>query len=229
MEFHIILDAPKVPENIGFICRGMKTTGMYQLHLINPINKWKNKSWMTAFESQEFLENAIIHDSLDSVIEHVDFVIGTSAKHRATRHESVSIDDLSSKMTELLDTNIKVGVVFGSEESGLSNSQLSLCDWVSYIPIQTTYPSLNLSHATMMYCYECSKLIREGTLTAQIKEEEDEASMLALKTKSEEILNWLEIDEHPLLYQRIKDKLALASVDSQKLLLSTYRFLKRKM
>lgn len=229
MEFHIILDSPKVPENIGFICRCMKTTGMAQLHLINPINKWMKKSWMTAFQSQEFLENAIEHESLESALEHVDFAIGTSAKHRATRHESVSIDDLSTKMGKLLEDNLKVGVVMGSEESGLSNKQLSLCDWVSYIPIQTTYPSLNLSHATMMYCYECSKLNREEVAKNQEQEESEESSMLALKEKSEEILNWLEIDEHPLLYQRIKDKLALASTENQKLLLSTYRFLKRKM
>lgn len=227
MKFHIILDSPKVPENIGFICRCMKTTGMMQLHLINPINKWKEKSWMTAFQSQEFLENAIQHDTLESAIEHVDFVIGTSAKHRATRHESVSIDDLSIKMNELLDSNLKVGIIMGNEESGLSNQQLALCDWISYIPIQTTYPSLNLSHATMMYCYECSKVIRENPIENQV--DSDESSMLALKRKSEEILNWLEIDQHPLLYQRIKDKLALSSEDNQKLLLSTYRFLKRKM
>lgn len=227
MEFHIILDAPGVAENIGFICRCMKTTGMHQLHLINPLKKWKQKGWMTAFQSQEFLENAIEHETLHSAIEHVDFVIGTSAKHRATRHEAVSIDELSTKITELLETNLNIGIVLGSEESGLSNEQLSLCDWVSYIPIQTTYPSLNLSHATMMYCYECSKHIREDVSLPPKASEE--SSMLALKTKSEEILHWLEIDQHPLLYQRVKDKLALASADSQKLLLSTYRFLKRKM
>ena len=227
MEFHIILDSPKVPENIGFICRCMKTTGMSQLHLINPINKWKKKSWMTAFQSQEFLENAIEHDNLESAIEHVDFVIGTSAKHRATRHEAVSIDDLSTKIGELLDVNLKVGIVMGNEESGLSNTQLTLCDWVSHIPIQTTYPSLNLSHATMMYCYECSKLIREEVTTSE--KDLEGTSIIALKNKAEEILHWLEIDQHPLLYQRIKDKLSLASTDNQKLLLSTYRFLKRKM
>ena len=227
MEFHIILDKPKVPENIGFICRCMKTTGMGQLHLINPINKWKQKSWMTAFQSQEFLEEAILHDNLESAVRHVDFVIGTSAKHRATRHEAVSIDDLSTKMKELLDPNIKVGIVMGNEESGLSNKQLALCDWISFIPIQTTYPSLNLSHATMMYCYECSKLIREESASTEM--ESEESSMMALKEKSEEILNWLEIDQHPLLYQRIKDKLVLASIDNQKLLLSTFRFLRRKM
>lgn len=229
MQFHIILDSPGVPENIGFICRNMKTTGMSQLHLISPCKSWKKKGWNTAFQSQEFLENAILHDSLEEAIKHVDFVIGTSAKKRITRRDPVCLDDVSQLLLNKISDDTVIGLVFGSEESGLSNEQLKLCDWVSYIPITTSYPSLNLSHAVMLYTYECSKVIRNPIAPIPEYKTSNENMVSSLKSKSDEVLKWLEIDQHEVLYQRIKDRIALSQPTDQKLFLSMYRFLKRKM
>ncbi|MDR2490533.1 MAG: RNA methyltransferase [Spirochaetaceae bacterium] len=45
-------------------------------------------------------------------------------------------------------------LVFGNERTGLESEELALCDMASHIPVSGAFPSLNLSHAVQIYCYE---------------------------------------------------------------------------
>ena len=47
-----------------------------------------------------------------------------------------------------------VALVFGTERTGLESGELALCDIASHIPVSAAFPSLNLSHAVQIYCYE---------------------------------------------------------------------------
>ena len=47
-----------------------------------------------------------------------------------------------------------VALVFGNERTGLESGELALCDIASHIPVSGAFPSLNLSHAVQIYCYE---------------------------------------------------------------------------
>lgn len=227
MEYHIILVSPGVPENIGFVCRNIKTMAMTQLHLVNPCKNYLHKAKITAYQAHDVLEGAIIHNSLAEAIKDMDLVIGTTAQHRTTRKDAFAANELHDAIHKGVSPNAAIALVFGSEESGLSTEDLKLCDWVSHIPIATKYPSLNLSHAVMVYAYECSKL--DLTIKPEPASDQDDSSLAALRNKSEEILKWLEVEEHPVLYQRIKDRLMLLSKVDQKLLLSLFRFVRRKI
>lgn len=55
-----------------------------------------------------------------------------------------------------------MGILFGCEESGLSNAQLAQADLVSYLPLRVGYPSLNLGQAVMLYAYELTALLDEA-------------------------------------------------------------------
>ena len=48
----------------------------------------------------------------------------------------------------------KAALVFGNERTGLEDSELELCNFASHIPADNAFPSLNLSHAVMIYAYE---------------------------------------------------------------------------
>jgi len=48
----------------------------------------------------------------------------------------------------------KAGIVFGNERTGLEDDELELCNIASHIPVNDAFPSLNLSHAVMIYAYE---------------------------------------------------------------------------
>jgi tRNA C32,U32 (ribose-2'-O)-methylase TrmJ len=45
-------------------------------------------------------------------------------------------------------------LIFGNERTGLESAELALCDIASHIPVSGAFPSLNLSHAVQIYCYE---------------------------------------------------------------------------
>jgi tRNA/rRNA methyltransferase/tRNA (cytidine32/uridine32-2'-O)-methyltransferase len=45
-------------------------------------------------------------------------------------------------------------IVFGSERTGLEDSELDICNFASHIPVCGDQPSLNLSHAVQIYAYE---------------------------------------------------------------------------
>ena len=47
-----------------------------------------------------------------------------------------------------------LALVFGREDSGLSNEELRLCHWHVHIPTSAEYSSLNLAAAVQILCYE---------------------------------------------------------------------------
>ena len=61
-------------------------------------------------------------------------------------------------------------LVFGPEDSGLSNPEVALCDTVVTIPTSESFLSLNLAQAVMVTAYEVHMALR--TLEAQPSREE---------------------------------------------------------
>ena len=47
----------------------------------------------------------------------------------------------------------KIAILFGPEQSGLSNNDLMLCDCLFTIPSSNNYNSLNLSHSVLLMAY----------------------------------------------------------------------------
>jgi tRNA/rRNA methyltransferase len=45
-------------------------------------------------------------------------------------------------------------LVFGREDSGLTNEELALADVLTGVPMAADYPSLNLGQSVMVYCYQ---------------------------------------------------------------------------
>lgn len=159
MNVSFVLIAPAVPGNIGASARAIKTMGFNQLSLVNPCEYIGNEAQWRAHGSFDILENAKKFSDLDSATSNYDLIIGTTANtKRSAREDFVPIEQLSTLITSKKHHIENVAIVFGCEESGMSNEDLRKCDIVSTIPLKTTFPSLNLSQAVMLYAYELSKL-----------------------------------------------------------------------
>ncbi|VEC87018.1 putative RNA methyltransferase [Raoultella ornithinolytica] len=52
-------------------------------------------------------------------------------------------------------------LVFGREDSGLTNEELALADVLTGVPMVADYPSLNLGQSVMVYCYQLSALVQQ--------------------------------------------------------------------
>lgn len=207
MVITFILVNPAVPANIGAAARAMKTMGFSMMRLVNPCDHLSAEARMLAHGSNDILESAKIFSTLKEAVADQDFVIGTTARHRTKRVDYFP----AGKLTEIIQSKgksiKKVAMIFGSEESGLSNEDLTRCDLLSFVPMAKKYPSLNLSQAVMVFAYELSVLAGRKTSKGQIAK--DYPSWKALKMKTEPFLEEIGIHREDLLFTRIMERFAL--------------------
>ncbi|MEO1054896.1 MAG: tRNA/rRNA methyltransferase [Bacteroidota bacterium] len=225
MKLHFILVEPSVPENIGFCARALKTMGFDSLRLVNPNEHLSSKALKTAYESHDILKSAPVYDTLKEAIKDVDIIIGTSAKQRNTRYEYLLPNEILTHLNLKRGAMKSAAILFGREDRGLSNEEIALCDWLTYVPMATVYPSLNLAQSVMVYAYELSGL----NITTENKKEEgaNEQLQSALKREFDEIAEWLNLKDKPILFQRMKDRLLLASAGDSELILSFIKALRQ--
>jgi tRNA/rRNA methyltransferase len=60
-------------------------------------------------------------------------------------------------------------LVFGREDSGLTNEELALADVLTGVPMVADYPSLNLGQSVMVYCYQLAFAATPATSAASMK------------------------------------------------------------
>jgi tRNA/rRNA methyltransferase len=206
-----ILVEPSVPGNIGAAARALKTMGFNDLRLVNPCDYLNSDETIKfAHGSVDIIEAARVYQDVYEATKDIDLVIGTAAKRRSAVHDYYScqeIPDLLRKKGSLLSS---AGIIFGTEESGLSNEILKDCDIVSYIPMNNLYPSLNLAQAVMIYAYTLfiSGIPQES---ANMKSQ-DNKSMKALKQKATGLMNVI-MDNNDILAGRIMERLMVMGED----------------
>ncbi|NOY37500.1 MAG: tRNA/rRNA methyltransferase [Chlorobi bacterium] len=216
MEIVFILVEPAVPENIGAAARALNTMGFQELRLVKPADHLNDDARKLAHGSVHILENATLFSTLAEAVGDLDFVIGTTAKKRNIRSDYVPGDQLSSFLEQKSGIITKCGLVFGREESGLTNEEIGLCDILSTIPIAAPYPSLNLAQAVMLYAYQLSGL----KLTLQASQEAGAKEYAVLKKQVTSLLAALGISPVQPVYTRIFERLALLNNTDVHLLLS---------
>ena len=109
-----------------------------------------------------------------------------------------------------------VGILFGSEENGLTTEELLHCDLLSSIPLATSYPSLNLAHSVLIYTWE---LFRSDLQSANDSTDNPELQGL-LKEEVEQLLTNLGIAKKPIMHERIMDRVMLLSSGDTELLMT---------
>jgi TrmH family RNA methyltransferase len=151
----VILVEPSFEESIGFVARAMKNFGLSNLHLVNPIATLGPNGRMRGGHAQEVLDLVVEHSSFVEALEGLDLCIGTTAQksYDASNllRKPMTPKELGTKVKSLTGT---VGIAFGREGTGLTNSELDRCDATLTIPASSEYQTLNLSHAAAIIFYE---------------------------------------------------------------------------
>jgi len=227
MKISFIMVEPAVPENIGASARAIKTMGFENLCLVNSSNHLDKKSRILAHASGEVLENAKMYEDFNQMASDFDFLIATSAKRRRTNENYLPAEELPEFLLDRRDNFNRIGMLFGREESGLTNDEIRKCDLITYVPITNPYPSLNLSQAVMIYAYLLSAVIR--TESTESTEKNSTASLAALKEKVKELLEEIEIKQPHIIGPRIMERLSFLKKEDISLLHSTCNSLLEKM
>lgn len=207
MQIHFILVEPAVPENVGASARAIKTMGFRSLRLVKPCDHLSREARMLAHGSNDILEAAEVHNSLEEAAHGLELLIGTTANQsRTTKQDYHPIEQLTEILKGKAAGLGNIGIVFGREESGLTNEELLRCDIASSIPLAAAYPSVNLGQAVMIYAYALSSLHQQFQASS---EPLNTASYGALRQKVERILELTELADNPTKSNRMMERLAL--------------------
>jgi tRNA/rRNA methyltransferase len=149
----VVLIEPQHSGNIGAVARAMKNMAISQLILVNPADHLAMEARMMAMHAFDILLQAQIVSSLAQAVADTGYVVGTTRRLGKSRQAQHSSRSLAPLLLELATTN-PVALVFGREDSGLSNDELAQCHELINIPAHPTYGSLNLAQAVLLVCYE---------------------------------------------------------------------------
>ena len=139
--------------NIGSAARAMKTMGLSQLVLVDPIEMPNGQAQALAAGATDVLANAKVVSTLEEAISECGLVVGTSARSRTLPWPMLEPRGCGVKLIEEA-SEYPVALVFGRESSGLTNDELQLCHFHVQIPANPEYSSLNLAMAVQTLSYE---------------------------------------------------------------------------
>ena len=150
-----VLVRPRNPNNIGAVARAMANFGAADLRLVEPFAPaWEESR--AAVGGEALLKRARVLTLAEAVADST-LVLGTGDGRRAIRRPVVDLPGLAAYLREHLPEGGRVSILFGSEKTGLSNSELEPCRAVIRIPTQPKVPSMNLGQAAAVIAYELSR------------------------------------------------------------------------
>lgn len=232
MKYTFILVEPAVAENVGSSARALKTMGFDRLVVVNShVHQQPAARWL-AHGSSDILDNIEVFNTLGEALQGMDLVIGTTAKKRrvhADHYFCSEIPRLINRKSGMVDT---VALVFGREESGLTNEELKLCHLFTGIPMKKSYPSLNLAQSVMIYAWELSKFntipiesktvkydIATGSKNLVAKRPSGE-KLKHLRKSAETLLQTINYDRQSSVYLRIMERFEVMGDKDAGLILS---------
>jgi len=140
--------------NIGSAARAMKTMGITELYLVNPVNSPDDHAIALSSNAADVVINAKICSSLSMAISDCHLVAGMTSRRRELAPKLETPRELSAQIYNTIASGYKVALVFGNEKFGLSIQELEQCNHLVTILGNPQYFSLNLSQAVQIICYE---------------------------------------------------------------------------
>ncbi|KOC87252.1 tRNA/rRNA methyltransferase [Winslowiella iniecta] len=192
MLFPLILVSPARAENIGAAARAMKTMGFSELRIVQSQAYLEPAARWVAHGAGEILDNVTHFNSLAEALADIDFSVATTARSRAKFRYYATPQQVQEILQEKMQWVNSMALVFGREDSGLTNEELDQVDLLTGIPMANDYPSLNLGQAVMVYCYQLSALRQ---LAAERPAVADGQQLTALRQRLEQLLVKLKVED----------------------------------
>jgi len=154
-----ILHKPQLSENIGACARAIKNFNFKKLIIVNPKPLFPNdKILATSVGAKEIIKNSKVYEDLESAAKKFDYIVATTSRFRNINLKHIRLNNLNE-----IDFSKKIGFLFGSEASGLSNEEISYANCVLQIPTNPKFKSLNLSHSLIIICQLVASILRSKT------------------------------------------------------------------
>ena len=203
-----ILHKPQLSENIGACARAIKNFDFKRLVLVNPKPIFPNdKILATSVGAKNIIKQSKVYQNVEKAIENLDIVIATSARFRNKNIKHINLEGLKK-----INFKKKVGFLFGSEASGLSNNEISYANYTLQIPTNPEFKSLNLSHSLIIIAQITSSILKLKTKPfmrskkVKIASKKEIQSMINLCLKNLEDINFFKPKEKkPTMLQNLRN------------------------
>jgi TrmH family RNA methyltransferase len=149
----VVLVQTSHPGNIGAVARAMKNMCLEHLVLVRPAQFPSADATARASGADDLLARARCCETLEEAVADCGLVIGASARLRSLPWPELDPRACAQRVCET-SARTPVALVFGREQSGLSNDELERCHALVHIPSNPEYSSLNLAQAVQVIAYE---------------------------------------------------------------------------
>src|SRR5690606_20514062 len=144
----IVLVRTKDSANVGAAARAMRNFGLNDLWLVAPRCRLDERARALASHAADLLDTARVVASPDEALVGVSLAVGTSARPRRAPSYRVAAPREAAPLLEE-----GTAVLFGPEDHGLANEELTRCQLQVVIPT-AEFSSLNLAQAVLVVAYE---------------------------------------------------------------------------
>ncbi|PKK90275.1 MAG: hypothetical protein CVV64_09930 [Candidatus Wallbacteria bacterium HGW-Wallbacteria-1] len=220
-----LLCNPRRAENIGAAARALKTMGMADsLELLISHGHIHEDCYRVAHGSADVLDRAVIHRTITQALDNADLIIGTTARSRTLSRKILPPWEAAQILKR--DGGKRKVLLFGPEDSGLSNEVLAKCHLLTEIPMAGTYPSLNLAQSVMILAYELfigNYRIPDTAIEIPIQD----PSRAVLINKIKNYLEAENIPEQGTVFMRVSEAVARADREDIRLLHHLMELLKK--
>ena len=156
-----VMVEPSHPGNVGSAARAIKTMGFHELVLVNPRHEAvlsHPDAVALASGAADVLEQARVCATVQEALGPATLSFALTARHRDLGPPVCDMRAAAVGASAHLRTHLheggRVAIVVGTERSGLTNEQVSLCNWICHIPANPDYSSLNVAQALQLAAYE---------------------------------------------------------------------------
>jgi tRNA/rRNA methyltransferase/tRNA (cytidine32/uridine32-2'-O)-methyltransferase len=150
----IVLSRPGESGNVGAVCRAMMNMGLSRLRIVPAVEVCLDGAVIAAraVHAAHIWEEAEFFSGLEEALAGCSVVIGVTRRTgRRRKAHSLAPGEAAAFLAERPGP---AALVFGNERTGLEDAELGLCNMAAHIPADRGFPSLNLSHAVQVFCYE---------------------------------------------------------------------------
>ena len=170
-KIQFLFNKPQLSENIGMSIRSLGCFGFEEVGLVSPKKPWPNDKGISSSKHFESVAKKVkTFNSIPEAIVKSDLVIATSVRKRELSIPLINIEEVDKLKAK------KITILFGQENNGLSNKEISYANYILTIPTQKS-KSLNLSHSVSVVAYMLSKspkVDKETIMQSGLKPQETE-------------------------------------------------------
>jgi len=153
-QFAFVLVRPKSAGNIGSAARALKNMGFDDLRLVAPeASSKENAAHAMAVHANDVLAHAKIFAALGEAVEDCNLTVGTTCRTGPYREAVLPLRECALDLADASATN-RIAMIFGTEDTGLTNRELKICQKLITIPTSPDYASINLAQAVILCAYE---------------------------------------------------------------------------